>query len=249
MSTSANKKQKYTYIWVSTVILVFGIIFVPRIVSRLSKGEVVEQDRLASPSKGAAATLDFVYQDGENRQMPRFEFLNQDSTLFRSAELKGKVVVLDFFFTSCPTICPVMSRNMARLQKEFEGEDLAFVSISINPRYDQPHRLKAYAEQYKAREGWHFLTGDQEEIYRLSREGFYMYAQEDAEAEGGFEHSGLFALIDQNGYIRSRKDEYGNPMIYYRGAILEEQGENSQGETEQISLLREDIRRLLEEKN
>lgn len=248
MSTSANKKQKYTYIWVSTIILIFGIIFVPRIVSRLTKGEIVEQDRLAQSPKGTGFALDFVAQNGENRRMPAFEFLDKDSTLFQSVELKGKVVVLDFFFTTCPTICPIMSRNMARLQEEFKGEELAFVSITINPRYDQPSRLKRYAERYGAGEGWHFLTGNQEEIYRLSREGFYMYAQEDAEAEGGFEHSGLFALIDQDGFIRSRKDEFGNPMIYYRGAILEEQGQNSQGETEQISLLREDIRRLLEEK-
>ena len=248
MSTSANKKQKYTYIWVSTIILIFGIIFVPRIVSRLSKGEIVEQDRLAKLPLVESDSLGYVLQNNEKRRIPLFEFLNQDSTLFRSEQLKGKVVVLDFFFTTCPTICPIMSRNMARLQAEFKGEELAFVSITINPRYDQPSRLRGYAERYGADEGWHFLTGDQDEIYRLSREGFYMYAQEDAEAEGGFEHSGLFALIDQDGFIRSRKDEFGNPMIYYRGAILEEQGQNSQGETEQISLLREDIRRLLEEK-
>ena len=247
MSTSANKKQKYTYIWVSSVILIFGIIFVPRIVNRLRNGEVVEKDRLTSTQGNSAKPLGYVPQNGENRRIPFFELLSQDSTLFNSSELDGKVVVLDFFFTTCPTICPIMSRNMARLQKEFKGEDLAFVSISINPRYDLPSRLRSYAAQYGAEEGWFFLTGDQEEIYRLSREGFYMYAQEDTDAEGGFEHSGLFALADAEGFIRSREDENGNPLIYYRGAILEEQGVNSQGEKEQISLLREDIKRLLEE--
>ena len=67
------------------------------------------------------------------------------------------------------------------------------------------------------------------------------------EVPGGFEHSGLFALIDKNGYLRSRLDAYGNPIIYYRGTVTEAQGTNSEGEQEQISILKEDIQKLLAE--
>ena len=247
MSTSSNSKKKYTYIWVSTVIFVFGIIVIPSIVDRLQNGEMVEQDRLAGMAVQTTQGLTYVEQNGSRRSIPAFNLIDQDSTSFSSDDLKGKIVVLDFFFTTCPTICPVMSQNMATLQKEFKDQ-VHFVSISINSRYDQPSVLREYAARYEAQAGWHFLTGDPKQIHELAQQGFYMYTREDEEAAGGFEHSGLFALIDGEGFIRSRKDEYGNPMIYYRGAITEEQGTNSQGETEQISLLREDIKELLKER-
>ena len=94
---------------------------------------------------------------------------------------------------------------------------------------------------------WHLLTGNQDSIYDLANAGFNIFAAEMPEVEGGFEHSGLFALVDQEGYLRCRKDEFGNPIIYYRGSIPLDRKENSQGETEQISLLKEDIQKLLDE--
>ncbi len=110
--------------------------------------------------------------------------------------------------------------------------------------------LKEYAETYGITDlDWHLLTGDAEQIYDLANAGFNIFAQEMPDVPGGFEHSGLFALIDREGYIRSRKDPYGNPIIYYRGTIPEDEGANVQGESEQISILKEDIRKLLEEKN
>jgi len=94
---------------------------------------------------------------------------------------------------------------------------------------------------------WHLLTGDKAEIYKLANEGFYIYAAENSSIEGGFEHSGNFALIDKNGFIRSRKDDFGNPIIYYRGIVSEDEGTDDNGEVEQISILKEDIRKLLNE--
>ena len=91
------------------------------------------------------------------------------------------------------------------------------------------------------------MTGDKEQIYDLANNGFNIFAAEMPDSPGGFEHSGLFALVDKKGYLRSRADEFGNPIIYYRGAITEKQGENDHGETEQISILKEDIKRLLAE--
>mgnify|MGYP001208080357 CR=1 FL=1 len=81
----------------------------------------------------------------------------------------------------------------------------------------------------------------------MANSGFNIFAAEMPDAPGGFEHSGLFALVDKEGYIRSRKDAFGNPIVYYRGAITEAMGENNEGEKEQISILKEDIKRLLKE--
>jgi protein SCO1/2 len=91
------------------------------------------------------------------------------------------------------------------------------------------------------------MTGEQNAIYKLANEGFNLYTAEDESVEGGFEHSGNFALIDKNGFIRSRFDSYGNPMIFYNGIISEQQQYDEDGMKEEISLLKEDIAKLLKE--
>jgi protein SCO1/2 len=146
--------------------------------------------------------------------------------------------VLEFFFSTCPTICPKMNQNMLELQEEF-GANKAFgiASITINPENDTPKVLKEHAEHLGVKmENWNFLTGDKDYIYDLSNKGFNIYAAENNKAMGGFEHSGLFALIDKEGNIRCRKDEFGNPILYYDG--IEESG---------IEAIKEDIKVLLEE--
>lgn len=244
-----EKRGKYNYIWVALIVLIFGIIFVPRILERLKKESVVEHDRISQdPDKGP---LSYIYLNGEKRKVPPFALLNQDSMLITDRDYLGKVYVAEFFFTTCPTICPIMNKNLVQLQEEFrQFEDFGVASFTINPRYDTPRVLKEYAETYGVTDmDWHLLTGDAEQIYELANAGFNIFAQEMPDVPGGFEHSGLFALIDRDGYIRSRKDPYGNPIIYYRGMIPEDAGANAQGETEQISILKEDILKLLEEKN
>lgn len=240
-------KKKYTYIWVSLVVLIFGIIFIPKIVDRVRRGAVVENDRMSQPA--SKETLAYLSLNGKKRKVPPFALYNQDSLLITNEDYRGKVYVVEFFFTSCPSICPVMNRNLVALQEEFKDfEDFGVASISINPEYDTPSVLKEYAEAYGITDmDWHLLTGNRDSIYELANSGFNIYAAEAPEIPGGFEHSGLFALVDRNGYLRSRQDAYGNPLIYYRGAIPESQGTNAEGETEQIGILKEDIRKLLEE--
>lgn len=242
------KKNNYTYIWVSLVVLVFGIIFIPKIVGRIASGEVVKNDRM-NIKEPSNTPLAFVHLNGEKRKVPPFALINQDSLLITNEDYDGKVYVVEFFFTSCPSICPVMTRNLAEIQDTFrEFDDFGVASFTINPEYDTPAVLKEYAEKYGITDmDWHLLTGERNVIYDLANAGFNIFAAAAPDAPGGFEHSGLFALIDRNGYIRSRKDVYGNPIVYYRGAITEAQGENAEGETEQISMLKEDIRKLLEE--
>ena len=243
------KKGKYNYIWVAIVILVFGIIFVPRIVDRFREGNLVDHDRISQDPDNVP--LSYIYLNGEKRKVPEFTMLNQDSLLITDRDYLGKVYVVEFFFTTCPTICPIMNKNLVQLQEEFrEFEDFGVASFTINPLYDTPSVLKAYAETYGITDmDWHLLTGDAEHIYELANAGFNIYAQQMPDVPGGFEHSGLFALIDQEGYIRSRKDDFGNPIVYYRGAIPQSQGRNDAGETEQISILKEDIEKLLVSEN
>ncbi|GGW29629.1 SCO family protein [Arenibacter certesii] len=241
------QKNKYTYVWVSLVVLVFGIIFIPRIIDRLQEGTVVQNDRMNL--KGDNERLAFVEMNGKKRKVPSFAFVNQDSLMITNRDFDGKVYIVEFFFTSCPTICPIMNRNLVELQDEFkEFDDFGVASFTIDPENDTPSVLKAYAEDYGVTNmDWHFLTGDMKDIYELANTGFSIFAAQMPEAAGGFEHAGLFALIDKNGFIRSRTDKFGNPIIYYRGAITESEKVNDHGEEEQISILKRDIRKLLEE--
>ncbi|WP_419213785.1 SCO family protein [Maribacter sp. X9] len=239
--------KKYTYIWVSLIVLIFGIIVIPRIVERLSSGSVVENDRLNSESSNKR--LGYILLDGKRRKVPSFEFINQDSVLVSDKDYLGKVYVVDFFFTRCPSICPVMTTNLVEVQQKFKDEtDFGIASFSITPQFDTPEVLRAYIKKYNIRgNNWNLMTGDKEAIYELANAGFNIFAAEMPDVPGGFEHSGLFALVDKEGYLRSRTDEFGNPIVYYRGAILEKNGTNDQGEKEEISILKADIEKLLQE--
>ncbi len=247
MPQGASNKKKYTYVWVSAVILVFGIFTVVEVSKRFKDDTVVDNGRMMITS--AKDELAFVVSNGEKRKVPDFSFINQDSVMITNTDYLGKVYVVDFFFTTCPTICPTMTTNLVAIQDAFEDkEEFGLLSFTINPRYDTPKVLRQYAQKYGVNHPhWNFLTGEQEDIYTLSREGFYVLANENEEAPGGFEHSGMFALVDKQGYIRSRVDENGNPIIYYRGTITEAQGVNEEGEPQQITMLKEDIKRLLAE--
>ncbi len=247
MPTGANKKQKYTYVWVSAIILIFGVFSVYEITKRIKQGTIVENDRLGGTT--TLTPLSYITSEGKKRKVPNFSFVNQDSVRVTNEDFLGKVYVVDFFFTTCPTICPIMTKNLVALQNTFKDKpDFGVASFTINPRYDTPTVLKTYANRYGIEDAdWHLMTGEQERIYNLAREGFYILAKEASDVPGGFEHSGMFALVDKEGYIRSRMDRFGNPLIYYRGTITEKQGVNKEGEAQQITILKEDIKKLLAE--
>ncbi|RDY58754.1 SCO family protein [Flagellimonas nanhaiensis] len=247
MPTGATNKKKYTYVWVSAIILIFGIFAVYEITKRIKDDTVVSNDRMSGVSM--QKDVGFILNEGKKRKVPPFSFLNQDSVMVSDKDYLGKVYVVEFFFTTCPTICPIMTKNLVELQNTFKDYDeFGVASFTINPRYDTPSVLKKYAEKYSITDkDWNLMTGNQSKIYGLAQEGFYIFASETEDAPGGFEHSGMFALVDKNGYIRSRSDAHGNPLIYYRGTITEKQGVNSEGEPQQITILKEDIKKLLAE--
>ncbi len=141
-------KNKYTYVWVSLIVLIFGIIFIPRIIDRIKSGKVVENTRM-NVAQDVDASLEYITLDGKKRRVPAFNFLNQDSLLISNEDYRGKVYVVEFFFTTCPSICPIMNENLVEIQDEFRDfENFGIASFTINPDYDTPMVLKEYAEKY-----------------------------------------------------------------------------------------------------
>ena len=140
-----------------------------------------------------------------------------------------------------------MTKNLVDIQNTFpQHSNFGIASFTINPDFDTPEVLKNYAENNGVTNpNWNFMTGDKEAIYNLANSGFNLYAAEVDGAAGGFEHSGNFALIDKEGYIRSRTDAFGNPKIYYKGIISQEEQFDEDGESEDITALKEDILKLL----
>jgi len=243
------RKTNNSYIGISFIVLVFGIIFVPRIIDRFSNDDIVrEESRSRSVNRNVGdSNLMYLEINGERKKVPNFSFTNQNGELITNKDYEGKVYIVEFFFTTCPTICPIMNHNLVEIQNSFnEFDNLGFASFTINPAYDTVEVLSNYANQFGiTNKNWNLLTGDNEEIYELANDGFNLYTAQEESAAGGFEHSGNFALIDQEGYIRCRSDDFGNPLIYYKGAIDFKDKTNSDGEKEEISILKEDILKLL----
>lgn len=223
-----------SYIGISFIILIFGIYAVPKIIDRLQNNGVVKGDRLDKVN-----TLS--KEDGKLVKIgpaPQFELINQNKEKITNDTYQGKVYVLEFFFTSCPTICPKMNKSMLEIENKFFGNpNFGIVSITIDPVHDTPEVLKSHAELLGVKSSnWNFLTGDRATIFDLANKGFNLYAGENSKVSGGFEHSGLFALIDKKGNIRCRKDDFGNPILYYDG--LEKNG---------VKAIQQDINILLKE--
>lgn len=226
------------YIGLILVIVIFGIIFIPKIVSRVNNRKIVESNRSQS-----SIPLQYVFLNGEAKKVPEFAFINQDSIIISNEDFNKKVYVAEFFFTSCPSICPIMNKNMKRIENRFgKRQDFGIASFSIDPIKDTPSVLKEYAETYDVfSQNWHFLTGEKDKIYNLANEGFNIFASVNPRVAGGFEHQGYFALIDKNGFIRCRSDQFGNPIVYYMG--IDEQDV----EIQEVDLLIDDIEKLLKE--
>ncbi len=140
--------------------------------------------------------------------LPAFELTERRQAPLRLDDLRGKVWVADFMYTSCVEICPLQSAEMARLQAAFaDHADLRLVSISVDPERDTPVALSAYAEKFQADpERWLFATGEPDAVARLAQEGFRLsaasYAPMDDGADHTFIHSNRFVLVDRQGRIR-----------------------------------------------
>ncbi len=169
-------------------------------------------------ARSAAPGLPVLYA------VPEFSLQDESGAVFTKAETAGKIWVIDFFFTSCPGPCPIMSAAFANLAAGLPRADVHFVSVTVDPGTDTPERLRAYGERYGADfSRWHFLTGPIEAINTLAEDGFKL-----GSAEQPIFHSTRFVLVDRAGWIRA----------YYTGI-----------EPEDVAKLKKDIEGLLKEES
>lgn len=133
-----------------------------------------------------------------------FNFVNQYGDTITEKTFSGKAYIVDYFFTSCPTICPKVKEQELLIYDTFKDNDkLGLLSVSIDPKYDDVERLKWYADRLEIEKGnWHLATGDKDFIYDIA-DDFFHIAIEDQDAPGGFDHDGRLVLVDENKHIRS----------------------------------------------
>jgi protein SCO1/2 len=160
--------------------------------------------------------------------IPDFAFVDQDSAVVTQDTFRDKIYVADFFFTTCPTICPIMKTQMLRVYEVYkDNPEVLLLSHSIDPVHDSVAVLHAFAEKLGVdSDKWHFVTGPKEKIYEIGQESYMVTAMEDKNEPGGYLHSGAFLLIDKDRRIRG----------IYDGTV-----------TEEVDQLIADIPRLLAE--
>jgi protein SCO1/2 len=167
-------------------------------------------------------------KDTTYRTIPDFKFLNQDSTIVTHKDFEGKIYVADFFFTSCPTICPVMHRNLLKVYDQYkDNPEVKLASHTIDVKYDTPSRMKEYAHKLGVTgEQWEFLWGTRDSIYAIAERNYLVTVGADNKAAGGFIHQGYLVLVDKHRRVRG----------YYDGTV-----------EEQVKQLMDDMDVLLEE--
>lgn len=146
---------------------------------------------------------DTIYQT-----VPDFEFTNQEGKLINQDIVKDKIYIADFFFVTCPTICPRMKKNLLKLYETFkDNPEIMLLSHTIDPEHDSVSVLKDFANRLGAdSKQWLFLTGNREKIYELAEHGYYATALADSTEPGGYVHSGGLILVDKKRRVRGIYD-------------------------------------------
>ena len=205
------KKSNYSYISIAFIILVFGIIFVPKIVTRVQAGDI---SRTESRSENVilqttdATPLSYLIINGERKKVMPFSFTNQNGLTITNKDFDGRVYLVEFFFTTCPTICPKMSQNLVDIQNTFpKRSDFGIASITINPNYDTVEVLKKYAVEKGVDDSrWNLMTGNKKEIYDLARKSYLVAKENPDEGSHDMIHTENFVLVDKEKRIRGYYD-------------------------------------------
>jgi protein SCO1/2 len=159
----------------------------------------------------------------DSLKVPSFRLINQDEEIITNKDLIGFNYVVNFFFTSCPTICPTTTLNLIELQNKinkYEINNFKIISISVDPENDTPEKLKNYASSMNLDlSNWELLTGSQQEIYDLVQSGFSLSVGQDSLAPGGVFHSSSITIIDNEGYLRTGIDKKKNIKFVYDGTL------------------------------
>lgn len=152
---------------------------------------------------GGVEVVDTIYQS-----IPKFSFINQDNIVINSDSLNNKIYIADFFFTSCPSICPIMKKQMLRAYEKFKNNpEVKFLSHTIDPKHDSIPVLKDFSNKMGVNsKQWYFLYGNKETVYNLAKNSYMSSTFEDRAAPGGIVHSGYFLLVDKNKRIRGAYD-------------------------------------------
>lgn len=149
---------------------------------------------------------------GQGHKVGNFSFQNQDNKTITENDVKGKIYVAEYFFTTCRSICPIMNRQMLRVQKAIKGNtNIKILSFTVDPSVDTVAQMKSYATSHNYVEGqWHFLTGKKQDLYALARKSFFVLkpaeAQNLGDAGSDFIHTNNFVLVDGQGRIRGYYD-------------------------------------------
>lgn len=186
-----------------------------------------QESKTQLPIYGPKEFIEGIDTDTIYHTVPYWSFVNQDGAIITKEDYLGSVYVAYYFFTHCPTICPLMTKEVKRLQDETKDLPIKFIAHTVDPQNDDPERLKFYANEYQFDfSNINFVTGDRNSLYTLGVEGYMIPSQEDALAPGGFLHSEMLVLVDKKSRIRG----------YYDGT-----------EKSQVDQLKEDIKILLNE--
>lgn len=165
--------------------------------------------------------------DSLDYTLPPFSYLSQDSQLVDNGTVSNKIFITEFFFTSCPSICPKMQAQMLRVYEKYKNNaDVVILAFTIDPARDSVARLKKYEAKLGVQAPkWYFLTGNKDSIYATA-ENFLVSAAEDPDAPGGHVHSGNFILVDKQrrlrGYYDGTKEESVQKLLDETDVLLKE---------------------------
>ena len=168
-------------------------------------------------------SLGEVIESVDSLKVPEFKLINQEKKEITNQDLLGFNYIVNFFFTSCPTICPTTTLNLIELQNKinkYEINNFKIISVSVDPENDTPQKLKEYAISMNIDlSNWEFLTGSQQEIYDLVKSGFSLSVGQDSLAPGGVFHSSSITIVDDEGYLRTGIDKKKNKKFVYDGTL------------------------------
>lgn len=191
-------------------IFVFGVLIAYSILKPEDKLPVFQ------PSDINPALVDAEIRNRTDHRVADFELINQHGDTVTGVDAEGKIRIVDFFFTRCTTICPVMNENMAKVQEQFaDDNDILLMSHSVTPDMDSVPELAAYAERFGAIPGrWWLLTGPKSHIYDLARKSYFAVLDEGDGGLQDFIHTENVILVDKQGRLRG----------YYDGTSAKEMG-------------------------